>query len=74
MGNKYMTQGFDKGFDLFQMIAKQLIKEFHDLKFHIVGGFSDRDLNYNELKEFFIFHGQLNEGDFHTVLFLYNSR
>jgi glycosyltransferase involved in cell wall biosynthesis len=68
MGNKYMAQGFDKGFDLFQMIAKQLIKEFQDIKFHIVGGFSDRDLNYNELKEFFIFHGQLNEGDFHTVL------
>jgi glycosyltransferase involved in cell wall biosynthesis len=68
MGNKYMPQGFDKGFDLFQMIAKQLIKEFQDIKFHIVGGFSDRDLNYNELKEFFIFHGQLNEGDFHTVL------
>lgn len=61
IANKYMVQGFDKGFDLFQMIAQQLLKSTNSLTFHVIGGFSENDLIFPQLNEFFIFHGQLHE-------------
>jgi hypothetical protein len=68
IANKYMVQGFDKGFDLFQMIAHQLLKSRISLKFHVIGGFSENDLIFPILNEFFVFHGQLDESKMGEVL------
>ena len=68
VANKYMPQGFDKGFDLFQMIAHQLLKRKIDLKFHVIGSFSENDLIFPQLNEFFVFHGQLDESNMGKVL------
>jgi len=68
MANKYMIQGFDKGFDLFQLIAKQLIIQMPKTKFHVIGNFSEGDLIFSELKESFVFHGHLEEMKFGDIL------
>lgn len=68
MANKYMIQGFDKGFDLFQLIAKQLLIQMPRTKFHVIGNFSEGDLIFSGLKKSFVFHGHLEEMKFGQVL------
>lgn len=68
MANKYTKRGEDKGFDLFEETAEYLLENYFDLKFNIIGDFSQQDLKNNKLSNNFIFHGRLDEGDFHTIL------
>lgn len=65
--HRYSTYGYDKGFDLFQLIAKYLVDMGHSVRFHVVGDFSQKDLMVKGLNSYFVFHGLLNESDFASV-------
>ncbi len=60
MGNKYTRSGADKGFDVFQNVALELF-DHKQINFHVVGGFGEPDLLYNELKGRLVFYGNLSE-------------
>ena len=55
MANKYMTNGLDKGFDVFVGVAKCFESEA-DVRFHVIGTFSKTDLN-GEIADNIVFHG-----------------
>ncbi len=54
---KYMEKGIDKGYDLFIDTAKKLSKKYSDMRFHVVGNFSEEDIDVSEIKDKVIFHG-----------------
>lgn len=70
VGARYMPQGANKGYPQFIQAAKQLIREFPDLRFSVVGNFDAKDVSLDdkirlsisfngtltttELKEFFL--------------------
>ena len=56
---KYSVQGVDKGYDLFIDTAKQLIKKYSFVHFHVVGGFDETDIPIDELKDKITFYGYL---------------
>ncbi len=60
MSHKYMPFGLDKGFDVFQNTALELIDDF-SFDFHVVGNFKETDLLYPELKERIKFYGLIGE-------------
>jgi hypothetical protein len=63
IAHKYRPYGKDKGFDIFQETALDLINNT-DFKFHVVGNFSKADLLYPQLEERINFYGHLNEEAF----------
>ena len=67
VAHKYSAYGYDKGFDLFQLIAKYLLNMGHLLRFHVVGSFNQEDLMFRSLNSYFVFHGLINESDFARV-------
>jgi glycosyltransferase involved in cell wall biosynthesis len=66
--NKYTPDGIDKGFPLFQKVAKKLLEIDMSLGFDVIGNFTSDDINDPILRSKFIFHGQLEESDFGDVL------
>lgn len=54
---KYSCDGRDKGYDYFIKIAKRLSAKMNDVRFHVVGGFSDRDIDVTEMKDKISFYG-----------------
>jgi glycosyltransferase involved in cell wall biosynthesis len=54
---KYSEKGIDKGYDLFVDSAKYLYKKYQDIRFHVVGGFNDKDIDIEDIKDRFIFYG-----------------
>lgn len=56
---KYSEKGVDKGYDLFIESAKLLSKSFQDIRFHVVGGFDETEIDVSELKDKIKFYGYL---------------
>lgn len=54
---KYTPQGTDKGYDLFIDVAKKISSEYPFVRFHVVGGFDETDININEIKDLITFYG-----------------
>lgn len=57
IAHKYFSKGKDKGYDLFISVAKLLAKRYNNIKFHVVGGFDDKDINIDEIKDSISFYG-----------------
>ena len=57
---KYMVKGIDKGFDIFIEVCKMLSKINNDIKFHVVGGFNENDIDVLEIKDRIHFYGMRN--------------
>lgn len=57
VAGNYSKQGKDKGYDLFVNVAKELVKTCADIRFHVVGNFTDKDLPLGNAKDFFTFYG-----------------
>jgi len=57
VAHKYAKQGKDKGFDLFIESAKKLSKKYKDMRFHVVGGFDENDIDVKEIKDKITFYG-----------------
>ncbi len=56
---KYSPQGIDKGYDLFIAAAKQLAKWRSDIRFHVVGGFDEHEIDISDIKDAIRFYGYL---------------
>lgn len=56
---KYSLKGVDKGYDLFINTAKELVKKYSFVYFHVVGGFDKTDIPVDELKDRITFYGYL---------------
>ena len=57
VAHKYCERGLDKGYDLFIEAAKELSKKHENIIFHVIGGFSEHDIDVNELNNKIIFYG-----------------
>jgi glycosyltransferase involved in cell wall biosynthesis len=55
---KYMPKGLDKGYDLFIESAKVLAKKYDAMRFHVVGGFDENEIDVTEIREKIIFYGR----------------
>ncbi|WP_428225321.1 glycosyltransferase [Flavobacterium sp.] len=66
--NKYTKNGEDKGFDVFQLIAKELISKSTSYNFTIIGSFDYNDLKISDLQDYFNFKGILDEKLFNEEL------
>lgn len=57
VAHKYIEQGKDKGYDLFIESAKTLAKKHQNIRFHVVGGFDEKDIDVTELGDKINFYG-----------------
>lgn len=57
VANKYSKQGVDKGYDLFVQVAKILCKKYDDVRFHVVGGFYENEIDISDIKNKISFYG-----------------
>jgi glycosyltransferase involved in cell wall biosynthesis len=54
---KYSDKGVDKGYDSFIAVAKKLSKKNDDIRFHVVGGFDQNDIDITDIKDKITFYG-----------------
>lgn len=57
---KYTPRGVDKGYDVFIDFAHMIAKEYDFIKFHIVGGFTEDDIDISNIKDRIHFYGYQN--------------
>ena len=57
---KYMPKGLDKGYDVFIESAHLLNQKFDYIRFHIIGGFDENDIDISSLKSNIKFYGYQN--------------
>lgn len=57
VANKYMEKGIDKGYDVFIEVCKKLAYRREDINFHVVGGFSNIDIDVNDIGNRIKFYG-----------------
>ncbi|MFC0282493.1 glycosyltransferase [Camelimonas abortus] len=55
--HKYMSDGHDKGYDIFLDVARKLVRAAPECRFHVVGGFSADDLPVDGLEGKIFFYG-----------------
>lgn len=61
---KYMEKGLDKGYDIFIEVAKLLCEQHDNINFHVVGDFTENDINISEIKNKIKFYGFLETSEF----------
>ncbi len=54
---KYMPKGIDKGFDVFIEVAHSLKAKYNFIKFHVIGGFNETDIDVTALGDKISFYG-----------------
>jgi glycosyltransferase involved in cell wall biosynthesis len=57
---KYLEKGIDKGYDLFIEVALALYKSHTFLRFHVIGGFNNEEIDVSELGDTIRFYGYLD--------------
>jgi glycosyltransferase involved in cell wall biosynthesis len=57
---KYTPRGVDKGYDVFIDFAHMIAKEYDFIRFHIVGGFTEGDIDVSTIKDRIHFYGYQN--------------
>lgn len=57
---KYTPRGEDKGYDVFVEFAKTIASMYDFINFHVVGGFSEFDIDVSEIKHKVKFYGYQN--------------
>lgn len=57
VANKYMEKGIDKGYDVFIEVCKKLANKKDDINFHVVGGFSNIDIDVKDIGNRIKFYG-----------------
>ena len=60
---KYSEKGVDKGYDLFISAAKKLAKVNPDMRFHVVGGFDEHEIEVSSIRQSVTFYGYLPAAD-----------
>jgi glycosyltransferase involved in cell wall biosynthesis len=64
---KYMKEGKDKGYDIFIKAAKELVKKFDFVRFHVIGGFGENDILLDELSHLVTFYGYVDYSELKEV-------
>jgi len=54
---KYMPEGLDKGYDVFIKTAHLLASKYQFIKFHVIGGFDENDIDVTKIKDRISFYG-----------------
>lgn len=57
---KYMSKGEDKGYDVFIEFAMEIANKYDFIKFHVVGGFTEEDIDVAPIKDKISFYGYQN--------------
>jgi glycosyltransferase involved in cell wall biosynthesis len=57
VAHKYTARGVDKGYDLFVDVARRLRERHGDIRFHVVGGFDEHDIDVTALGDRIAFYG-----------------
>lgn len=57
---KYTPRGEDKGYDVFIEFAHQISIKYDFIRFHIIGGFDENDIDINQIKDKIQFYGYQN--------------
>jgi glycosyltransferase involved in cell wall biosynthesis len=57
VAHKYMERGVDKGYDIFIAVAKKITQHHQNVRFHVVGGFTEVDIPVEELAGKITFYG-----------------
>lgn len=57
VAGNYSERGKDKGYDLFVAVAIELAKSISDVRFHVVGNFSPKDVSLEGVRDMFTFYG-----------------
>lgn len=66
VGAKYSKKGIDKGYDLFIAAAKKLAKNYADMRFHVVGGFDEHEIDVTSIRNSITFYGYLPAAELPT--------
>lgn len=64
---KYKEKGIDKGYDVFIDFAKKVSERYSFIRFHVIGGFNDSDIDVSGLGDKINFYGYLNYQDLKSV-------
>lgn len=64
---KYTPLGEDKGYGVFIDYAKKLAAEFDFVRFHIIGGFTEKDIDVTSILDKTTFYGYQNFEDLATI-------
>lgn len=59
MAHKYTEKGVDKGYDIFIEIAKKIVLTKKNVKFHVVGGFCENDIDVSDISDNIEFYGNM---------------
>lgn len=54
---KYMPKGIDKGYDVFIELAHAMVLQYSFIRFHVIGGFDENDIDISAIKEYINFYG-----------------
>ncbi|MFP3464612.1 glycosyltransferase family 4 protein [Leifsonia sp. SIMBA_070] len=65
--HKYTERGLDKGYDLFLEVLRGLRSTGVPVEGHVIGGFSEDDIDVTDLGDALTFHGTLEAEDLKTV-------
>lgn len=65
---KNLPQGNDKGYDLFIEAAIQIYATHKNVRFHVIGGFSEKEIDVVELSTAIQFYGYINAHELPEVL------
>lgn len=57
VANKYMPRGVDKGYDRFIATARILRGRHSEVRFHVVGDFTEQDVEVTDLRDCITFYG-----------------
>lgn len=60
VSHKYMSKGIDKGYDVFINVCKKLAIDIKNIRFHVVGNYTERDIDVIEIKDKIKFYGLKN--------------
>lgn len=64
---KYTTKGTDKGYDVFIDFAHQIAVEYDFVRFHVIGGFTENEIDIYLIKEKIQFYGYLEFKDLGAI-------
>jgi lipopolysaccharide biosynthesis glycosyltransferase len=57
VAHKYSPRGIDKGYDLFIQLAQMMVENHKNVRFHVIGEFSEKDIDVTRIKDRIKFYG-----------------
>jgi glycosyltransferase involved in cell wall biosynthesis len=58
VAHKYVERGIDKGYDVFVEVARELCRKYEDVRFHVVGGFGEDEIDVSDIADRMRFYGR----------------